>query len=855
MSMDMNFTKKAKDAILNAELSGRKLKVKNTSVDNLLYGLTVVEDCLAAVVLNKYFVNTAAMDQYLIRVKGPKEQLVLECENPKTESFEKVLNRANEMAHVAGLNVVSTDFILLAILDMIDELPEILALFVTQLVDINEMANELLEIVGVDEDNSEYNECLNKLTENVRNVKPTTNTLVVSRKEVKLSKVLLDYGIDLTKKAQEGETDPLIGREKEIDRMVQILGRKNKNNPILIGDPGVGKTSLVEGLSLRISKGDVPEHLRNKAVVSLSMGAMLAGAKYRGEFEERIKKVLDECTKNKDILLFIDELHSIIGAGSTGDNGMDAANIMKPYLSDGRIQIIGATTIDEYRKIIETDKALSRRFQTVMVVEPTPEEALSILNGLKETYEQFHGIKISDEAIEAAVKLSVRYITDRFLPDKALDVLDEAASMIKINKTEIPANEQELELVNQYNDVFKHKEQSIESLNLEQALLDRKQMVDICKALGEINNQNGVSKQLVEDDICNVISSWTGIPIARMNEDEKSKLLNMEEIMHQSIVGQEEAITAIATAIRRNKSGLRDPKKPIASFMFLGSTGVGKTETVKALAKVHYGSEDNIVRLDMSEYMEKHAVSKLIGAPPGYVGHDDGGQLTNAVRTKPYSIVLFDEIEKAHPDVFNMLLQILDDGRLTDSKGRVIDFKNTIIIMTSNLGASLQQAPKEKVLGFGAKVEENKKEFETNHDKLKENILDACKRHFRPEFLNRIDELIVYHNLNEDHVKQIINILTKDLRSRLEEKDITLTLNEDVVKYLIKQGTDLKFGARPLARAIQRHLMDGLSTELLSDRIVEGDNVLATFDEENEKVLFQVLSEVKEEETEGSLVD
>jgi ATP-dependent Clp protease ATP-binding subunit ClpC len=855
MSMEIKFTKKAKDALLNAEMSGYKLKNKTTDVDNLLYGLTLVEECTAAAVLDKYFITASVMDQYLTRLKGPKEQLVLNCEQPKTENYERVLNRAQEMAVVAGMDFVSTDFILLSILDNIDVLPNIEALLITQLVDINEMANDLLEVIGTDEDNSEYKDCLNKLTENIRNVSTNTNTLVVSRKEVKCSKILLDYGIDLTKKAQNGETDPLIGREKEIDRMVQILGRKNKNNPILIGDPGVGKTSLVEGLSLRISKGDVPEHLRDKVVISLSMGAMLAGAKYRGEFEERIKKVLDECTKNKDILLFIDELHSIIGAGSTGDNGMDAANIMKPYLSDGRIQIIGATTIDEYRKIIETDKALSRRFQTVMVVEPTPDEALSILNGLKETYEQFHGIKISDEAIEAAVKLSVRYITDRFLPDKALDVLDEAASMIKINKNEVVTNDHELELVNRYNDIFKHKEQSINELDLEQALRHRKEMVSICKELGEMNN-NQNEKYLVEDDICNVISSWTGIPIARMNEDEKTKLLQMESIMHESIVGQEEAIRAIATAIRRNKSGLRDPKKPIASFMFLGSTGVGKTETVKALAKVHYGSEDNIIRLDMSEYMEKHAVSKLIGAPPGYVGHDDGGQLTNAVRTKPYSIVLFDEIEKAHPDVFNMLLQILDDGRLTDSKGRVIDFKNTIIIMTSNLGASLQKNVKEKVLGFGAKVEENKKEFETDHEKLKENILEACKAHFRPEFLNRLDELIVYHNLNEDHVKEIINILTRDLRNRLEEKNITLTLNADVVKYLIKQGTDLKFGARPLARAIQKHLMDGLSTELLSDNIVEGDNVLATFDEENEKVLFEVVNEVQEEtEVENSLVD
>ena len=843
MSMDMKFTKKAAEAIMYAETISNKLKVKETSVDNLVYGLAMVGSCTAAVVLNKYYISAVVMNEYLVRVKGPKELVSIGQECPKTEQYERVMERAQEMAEMSGLEAISTEIILLAILDNLEILPDIESLFMVQLVDMNEMASELLELVGTDEDNHKEGESLNSFSETIKNVSSAGNKLVVAKKQVNYAKILTEYGTDLTKRANEGEIDPLIGREKEIDRMVQILGRKTKNNPVLIGDPGVGKTSLVEGLALRIAAGNVPEHLTDKVIINLSMGALLAGAKYRGEFEERIKKVLDECAGKKEILLFIDELHTIIGAGSTGDNGVDAANIMKPYLSDGRLQIIGATTLDEYRKIIESDRALSRRFQTVLVVEPTVEEALDILYGLKETYENFHGIKITDDAIEAAVKLSVRYISDRFLPDKALDVLDEAASMIKIQKRG-DSNDEGTDLVDRYNALFKEKEEALEDLDLEKALLNRKELVSICKELGTCgngDNQQDNKVVLVEDDICKVVSSWTGIPVTRMNEDEKTKLLNLENIMHESIVGQHEAISAIATAIRRNKSGLRDPKKPIASFMFLGSTGVGKTETVKALAKVLFGSEENIHRLDMSEYMEKHAVSKLIGAPPGYIGHDDGGQLTNAVRTKPYSIVLFDEIEKAHPDVFNMLLQILDDGRLTDSKGRTVDFKNTIIIMTSNLGASLKRSSESKQLGFGARVEDNKKEYETDHNKLKNNIMEACKSHFRPEFLNRLDELIVYHNLSEDNVKDIIELLTRDLRRRLLERSISLELNDDVMDFLIKQGTDLKFGARPLARAIQKHIMDGLSVELISDRVINGDTVVASFDKEKEEVVFEVI--------------
>ena len=840
--MDLyTFSKKALKAINEAVDMSFKLRNNELGVDNLLYGLTSVEDCLAADILDNYYITAPVMNEFLIKSKGPKGAKTIGNDALYTEEYENVLRRAEELADKAGLEVISTDILLLAIVDNMPNLLYLQPLFMAQLVDLSDLTNDILDIIGTDEDSETVNDTLKTVREKINKIQtPGTSTELRAEKQIACPKNLAKFGVNMTEKAKKGEIDPLIGREAEIDRMIQILGRKTKNNPILLGDPGVGKTSLVEGLALRIAAGNVPEHLRNKVLVTLSMSSVVAGAKYRGEFEERIKVILDECSTKKDILLFVDELHTIIGAGSTGDNGMDAANIMKPYLSDGRIQIIGATTLDEYRKIIEEDRALSRRFQKVLVCEPTQEEALEMLYGLKHTYEKYHGIQISDEAINAAVKLSVRYITDRFLPDKAIDVLDEAASMIKIRKNEASViDEKELHLISEYQMAERQRELAVGELDMEAALFNRKVLVSVCNDLCAFEAERNKEIILVEEDICKVVSSWTGVPIESMNQDEKSKLLNMEAIMHESIVGQEEAIHAIATAIRRNKAGLRDPKKPIASFMFLGSTGVGKTETVKALAKVHYGSEDNIIRLDMSEYMEKHTVAKLIGAPPGYVGHKDGGQLTNAVRTKPYSIVLFDEIEKAHPDVFNMLLQILDDGRLTDSKGVVVDFKNTIIIMTSNLGASIQSNAREKVLGFGAKVENNKREYETDHDKLKENIMAACKAYFRPEFLNRIDELIVYHNLTEENVKDIIGILTRGMMNRLAEQNITLTLDDSVLKYLIKQGTDLKFGARPLARAIQKHLMDGLSIELLSDNICNGDYVLAKFDEENEKVIFE----------------
>ena len=818
-------------ATIKANQIARDLTNTDISVDNLLYGIASIKRSMASAVLEKYYITTENMLYYLIDLKGPKVRHDLSHYCAPTKIYQQVIERAEEIATAVGLDTLTCELILLAIIDLKDTDTEIQNLFMVSLVDETELMSDLLDVIGNDK-----HEDLKTITKNLTDIigSPIGN----KRTPVEYSKMITQYGFDLTKKAEDGKVDPLIGRENEVNRIIQILGRKTKNNPILIGDPGVGKTSIVEGLANKIVSGDVPEYLRNSVVLSVNMGAIIAGTKFRGEFEDRFKKILDECEDKKGIILFIDEIHTIVNSGTTGESSIDGANIMKPYLSDGRIQLIGATTIDEYRKIIETDTALARRLQSIMVEEPTEDETIEIMKGLKPAYEKFHNIQITDEVIQQSVKLSVRYISDRYLPDKAIDVLDEASSVIKVANSTKKAESIPNKTLMEYDALTNNKEQAIHDLDIIGALNSRNKIVELCSSVSDDSaNKMKNLPILTVDDVCNVISNWTKIPVSKLTEDEKSKLMNMEKLMHESIIGQDEAIKSIATAIRRNKSGLRDPKKPIASFMFLGSTGVGKTETVKTLAKVHYGSEDNIIRMDMSEYMEKHTVAKLIGAPPGYVGHDDGGQLTNAVRTKPYSIILFDEIEKAHPDVFNILLQILDEGRLTDSKGRTVDFKNTIIIMTSNLGATTSEN-KDKHLGFGANVEDNKKEYETDYNKMKEKIMKACKKRFRPEFLNRIDELIVYHNLSEDNIRDIIKILIKDLEKRLDDMNIHLELDESVMKFLIKQGTDLKFGARPLARAIQRYIMDGLSTKLLTDEIVNGDDVLAIYDEESKDVKF-----------------
>ena len=609
---------------------------------------------------------------------------------------------------------------------------------------------------------------------------------------------------------------------------IQILGRRTKNNPVFIGDPGVGKTSVAEGLAINISSGNVPDNLIGKVLYTLDMGSMLAGAKYRGEFEERMKQVIEEVAKNGNIILFIDELHTIIGAGSTGESTIDASNILKPALSRGDIQIIGATTIDEYRKHIEKDSALERRFQPVLITEPTKEETIEILKGLREKYEGHHNVKITDEAIVAAVDLAIRYITDRFLPDKAIDLIDESASRVRLRENSLQKNSISTDKCT----LDKETDYKLNEDIIEDEILGIG--IKLSDNIPNIENHKKSYVGIVDKEIiAEVVELWTGVPVNQIVEEEAYKLLNLEEILHGRIVGQDQAVMSISKAIRRSRAGLKDPKRPIGSFLFLGPTGVGKTELCKALAEVQFGDENQIIRIDMSEYMEKHAVSKLIGSPPGYVGYDEGGQLTEKVRRNPYSVVLFDEIEKAHGDVFNILLQILDDGRLTDSKGRMIDFKNTILIMTSNIGAT--KINKNKVLGF--ETNKDKEDTRNQYDKMKESIMGELKQKFKPEFLNRIDDIIVFHPLEEYHIYEIVKLMTRDVIQRLKSLDIDLKISEEAVKLIAKEGLDLEYGARPLKRAIQRELEDTLSEAILKGDIKKGNSVIAEID--NNKIVYK----------------
>ncbi len=697
------------------------------------------------------------------------------------------------------------------------------------------------------------------------------------------SKLLDKYGRNLTESAKQDKIDPVIGRKKEIERIIQILSRRTKNNPVLIGDPGVGKTAIAEGLAIDIAEGRVPDTLKDKILYTLDMGSLLAGAKYRGEFEERIKQVIDEVVKKGNIILFIDEMHTIIGAGATGEGSIDASNILKPCLARGEIQVIGATTIDEYRKHVEKDSGLERRFQsvlieeptkedtieilkglrdkyeahhkvkitdesikasvelsvryiTVLIEEPTKEDTIEILKGLRDKYEAHHKVKITDESIKASVELSVRYITDRFLPDKAIDLIDEAASKVRLKENTPPKDIKDLE--DKINSIKKEKEESVRGQNFEKAakLRDeqRKAQEQLEKIRDRWNKSSKYANVVDEEVIAEVVGLWTGIPVNRMMEEETERLLKLEDILHERVIGQEQAIKSICTAIRRARAGLKDPNRPIGSFLFLGPTGVGKTELSKALAEAEFGDENQIVRIDMSEYMEKHSVSRLIGSPPGYVGYDEGGQLTEKVRRHPYSVVLFDEIEKAHPDVFNILLQILDDGRLTDSKGRTVDFKNTILIMTSNVGA--KTIKKQKTLGFGIPNAETQEKDE--YEKMKENIMSELKKQFRPEFLNRIDDIIVFHSLNKDDISKIVKLMCKTLIARLEEMTIKLEMDEEAIDLIAKSGFDLEYGARPLKRSIQKELENELSELILQGTIKSGDVVEATVKEG--KMSFEV---------------
>lgn len=639
---------------------------------------------------------------------------------------------------------------------------------------------------------------------------------------------LTDFGTDLNESAKQGKIDPVIGRDTEIQRVIQILSRRTKNNPVLIGEPGVGKTAIAEGLAQRIVNGNVPEILRNKRIISLSISSMLAGAKYRGEFEERLKKAIDEVQQHDDMIIFIDEIHTLVGAGAT-EGAMDAANILKPVLARGEFQVIGATTLDEYKKHIEKDAALERRFQPVQVGEPNEEDALEILRGLRDRYEAFHKAKITDEALKAAVTLSSRYITDRFLPDKAIDVVDEAASKVRMKVFSAAPDVKALE--DRLNTVKKEKEAAVTSQDFEKAakLRDEEQVL-----VKEIDDKKSVAKEesdqkliVTEDDIAAVVAQWTGIPVAKIAEEESQTLLHLEEELHKRVVGQDDAVTAVAKAVRRARAGLKDPKRPIGSFLFLGPTGVGKTELARALASSLFGDESAMIRLDMSEYMEKHTVSRLVGAPPGYVGYEEGGQLTDAVRRKPYSVILLDEVEKAHADFFNILLQVLDDGRLTDSQGRTVDFRNTVIIMTSNLGAKALHKNSSE-LGFLASKKSESSTNQSNSIDFKEakkSVMDAVKRHFRPEFLNRIDEMIVFHPLTEEDLKHIVSILMSDVTKRLKERELQLEITSEAMQLLVKEGSDFTMGARPLKRAIQRLIEDPVSDLILKGDAIEGKTI------------------------------
>lgn len=639
---------------------------------------------------------------------------------------------------------------------------------------------------------------------------------------------LTDFGTDLNESAKQGKIDPVIGRDTEIQRVIQILSRRTKNNPVLIGEPGVGKTAIAEGLAQRIVNGNVPENLRNKRIVSLSISSMLAGAKYRGEFEERLKKAIDEVQQHDDMIIFIDEIHTLVGAGAT-EGAMDAANILKPALARGEFQVIGATTLDEYKKHIEKDAALERRFQPVQVGEPNEEDALEILRGLRDRYEAFHKAKITDEALKAAVTLSSRYITDRFLPDKAIDVVDEAASKVRMKVFSAAPDVKALE--DRLNSVKKEKEAAVTSQDFEKAAKLRDEEQALVK---EIDDKKSVAKEesdkkliVTEDDIAAVVAQWTGIPVAKIGEEESETLLHLEDELHKRVIGQDDAVTAVAKAVRRVRAGLKDPKRPIGSFLFLGPTGVGKTELARALASSLFGDESAMIRLDMSEYMDKHTVSRLVGAPPGYVGYEEGGQLTDAVRRKPYSVILLDEVEKAHSDFFNILLQVLDDGRLTDSQGRTVDFRNTVIIMTSNLGAKALHKNSTE-LGFLApkKVESHTNDSKSiDFKEAKKSVLDAVKRHFRPEFLNRIDEMIVFHPLTEEDLTKIVTILMSDLIKRLGERDLQLEITPKAMKLLVKEGSDFTMGARPLKRAIQRLIEDPVSDLILKGEAIVGKTI------------------------------
>ena len=804
--MMQRFTDDAQRVLSLAQEAALELGHDYVGTEHVLIGLTKVKNGVAAKALEELGLVTEdifeAVEEHVGR--GNKKATSIYMTPRVKHVLELAIQVANQMNH----NYVGTEHILLGLLS--DGSGVAVAILRAMNIRSNDVVEAIRSILGSNKgSNNGGQEGIN-----------SNNDLGE----------LSDFATDLNESAKQGKIDPVIGRDTEIQRVIQILSRRTKNNPVLIGEPGVGKTAIAEGLAQRIVTGNVPEILRNKRIISLSIGSMLAGAKYRGEFEERLKKAIDEVQQHDDMIIFIDEIHTLVGAGAT-EGAMDAANILKPALARGEFQVIGATTLDEYKKYIEKDAALERRFQPVQVGEPNEEDALEILKGLRDRYEAFHKAKITDEALTAAVSLSSRYITDRFLPDKAIDVVDEAASKVRMKVFSAAPDVKALE--DRLNTVKKEKEAAVTSQDFEKAakLRDEEQLL-----LKEIGDKKSIAKEksdqkliVTEEDIAAVVAQWTGIPVAKIAEEESATLLHLEEELHKRVVGQDEAVTAVAKAVRRARAGLKDPKRPIGSFLFLGPTGVGKTELARALASSLFGDESAMIRLDMSEYMEKHTVSRLVGAPPGYVGYEEGGQLTDAVRRKPYSVILLDEVEKAHADFFNILLQVLDDGRLTDSQGRTVDFRNTVIIMTSNLGAKAlhKNSPE---LGFLAPKKSESSINQSNSIDFKEakkSVMDAVKRHFRPEFLNRIDEMIVFQPLTEEDLQQIVSILMSDVTKRLKERELQLEITAEAMQLLVKEGSDFTMGARPLKRAIQRLIEDPVSDLILKGDATEGKTIKA----------------------------
>ena len=816
--MIYKFTARAEKAIEIANEAALELGHNYIGTEHLLYGLAKEGTGVASKVIENQDVTADDILQEIEMLIGTGEPLTQGESMGFTPRSKRVIENAFVEARKLGSEFIGTEHILIGIMREGDSVA--VRIMMDLDIDPRKLYNEIMKVIEEDGIDSNAPRSAGERNSGSFNSTPTLN----------------QFGSDLTKQAREGKLDPVIGRKSEIDRVIQILSRRTKNNPCLIGEPGVGKTAVVEGLAEKIVADDVPEMLKNKRVVSLDISGMVAGAKYRGDFEERIKKCLSEVKKAGDVILFIDEIHTIVGAGSA-EGAVDAANILKPLLARGEVQVVGATTLNEYRKYIEKDSALERRFSPVTVGEPTEDETIKILEGLRDKYEAHHNVKISEGAIKAAVELSTRYINDRFLPDKAIDLMDEAASRVKMRTYTMPDSIKEIE--EKIVALDREKEEAIRVQDFEKAATlrdkenEQKDKLEKEKKKWQSKNSKNV-QNLNEEDIAEVIASWTKIPVQKITQDENDKLKHLEETLHKRVIGQNEAVEAVSKAIRRGRVGLKDPNRPIGSFLFLGPTGVGKTELSKALAEALFGNDDAMIRIDMSEYMEPHSVAKLIGSPPGYVGYDEGGQLTEKIRRKPYSVILFDEIEKAHPDVMNMLLQILDDGRLTDATGRTVNFKNTVVIMTSNVGARM--ITDKNVLGFSQEADKKKGE-EKEYETIKKDVMAELKKQFRPEFINRIDDIIVFHKLNDEDIKQIIEIMLKQVQKRLKEQEYNVEIDDTVKELIAKKGIDTNYGARPLKRAIQSNVEDRIAEAILDGKIIPHKKAKIVAENDEVKVL------------------